>query len=92
EHALVRLPGVLDCAVFGVPDDEFGEQLLALVLPEPGAAPVPVELAERLRETIAGYKVPRRIEIVDELPRDDNGKIAKRRLRDAYWARSGRQI
>lgn len=92
EHALVRLPGVLDCAVFGIPDDEFGEQLLALVLPEPGAAPVPAELAERLRETIAGYKVPRRIEIVAELPRDDNGKIAKRRLRDAYWARSGRQI
>ncbi|QCI65854.1 AMP-binding protein [Phreatobacter stygius] len=92
EHALVRLPGVLDCAVIGIPDDEFGEQLLALVLPEPGATPVPAELAERLRQTIAGYKVPRRIEIVDALPRDDNGKIAKRRLRDAYWAKSGRQI
>ncbi|CEJ15327.1 Bile acid-coenzyme A ligase [bacterium YEK0313] len=92
EHALVRLPGVLDCAVFGIPDDEFGEQLLALVQPDPGASPDPAGLAEGLRRTLAGYKVPRRIELVAELPRDDNGKIAKRRLREAYWARSGRRI
>jgi long-chain acyl-CoA synthetase len=92
EHALVRCDGVLDCAVFGIPDEEYGEQLLALVQPQPGHAPQPEELMAALRAEIAGYKVPRRIEIVPELPRDDNGKIAKKRLREPYWAGSGRRI
>jgi long-chain acyl-CoA synthetase len=92
EHALVRCDGVLDCAVFGIPDEEYGEQLLALVQPQPGHAPQPEALMAALRAEIAGYKVPRQIEIVAELPRDDNGKIAKKRLREPYWAGSGRRI
>ncbi|SFD40158.1 long-chain acyl-CoA synthetase [Bosea sp. CRIB-10] len=92
EHALVRCPGVLDCAVFGIPDPEFGEQLHALVQLQPGQAPQPETLTEALRREIAGYKVPRRIEFVTQLPRDDNGKIAKKALRAPYWDRSGRQI
>lgn len=92
EHALMRCDGVRDCAVFGIPDDEFGEQVMALVEPHPGETPRPDALIEALRGDIAGYKVPRRIEIVAALPRDDNGKIAKKKLRAPYWAQSGRQI
>jgi long-chain acyl-CoA synthetase len=82
EHVLLRLPGVLDCAVIGVPDPEFGERLHALVQPEPGAELVPEQLAAELRRVLAGYKVPRTFTLAESLPRDDNGKIAKRRLRE----------
>jgi long-chain acyl-CoA synthetase len=86
EHALLRLPGVLDCAVIGVPDPEYGERLHAFVQPEPGAELVPERLAAELRRVLAGYKVPRTFTFADALPRDDNGKIAKRRLRETYAA------
>jgi long-chain acyl-CoA synthetase len=86
EHALLRLPGVLDCAVIGVPDPEYGERLHAFVQPEPGAALRPDELAVQLRRVLAGFKVPRTYTVTDALPRDDNGKIAKRRLREQYAA------
>jgi long-chain acyl-CoA synthetase len=82
EHALLRLPGVLDCAVIGVPDAEFGERLHAFVQPEPGAELAPERLAAELRRVLAGYKVPRTFAFAESLPRDDNGKIAKRRLRE----------
>ncbi len=84
EHALLRLPGVLDCAVIGVPDAEYGERLHAFVQPEPGAALVPEQLGRELRRVLAGFKVPRTFTVTDALPRDDNGKIAKRRLREQY--------
>jgi long-chain acyl-CoA synthetase len=81
EHALLRLPGVLDCAVIGLPDAEFGERLHAVIQPAPGCALDPATLAAELRESLAGYKVPRTFSFTNALPRDDNGKIAKRRLR-----------
>jgi long-chain acyl-CoA synthetase len=86
EHALLRLRGVLDCAVIGLPDPEFGERLHAIVQPEPGAVLEPQRLASELRRVLAGYKVPRTFTVADTLPRDDNGKIAKRRLRETYAA------
>jgi len=86
EHALLRLPGVLDCAVIGLPDPEFGERLHAIVQPETGAVLAPERLAAELRRVLAGFKVPRSFTIADVLPRDDNGKIAKRRLRETYAA------
>ncbi|WP_421994613.1 AMP-binding protein [Roseococcus sp.] len=92
EHALLRLPGVLDCAVFGIPDAEFGERLHAIVQPALEAAPNSDDIAAGLRALIAGYKVPRGIEITAELPRDPNGKIAKRKLREPYWAGRERRI
>ncbi|MCE9570058.1 MAG: hypothetical protein K8R10_08670, partial [Rhodocyclales bacterium] len=49
-------------------------------------------IRQTLRERIAAYKVPRRIDIVDGLPRDDNGKVVKRRIRDAYWSDKARKI
>ena len=92
EAALIALPGVRDCAVFGIPDDEFGEQLMAFVEPEPGAALTTEAVRAHLAARIAGYKVPRNIEIRHGLPREDSGKIFKRRLREPFWQKSGRRI
>jgi len=84
EAALITQPQVMDCAVFGVPDPEYGEALVAAVQPRPGGAPSAEEIHAHLRDRLAGYKVPRRIWIVDEMPRDSMGKVFKRRLREAY--------
>ena len=94
EHELFALPGVADCAVFGIPDEEYGESLIALIEPrhEPHAPLEASAVRDWLGQRLAGYKVPRRVEFMAELPRDDNGKVAKRRLREAWWARSGRKI
>jgi len=92
EHVLITLPGVADCAVVGIPDAEYGEALAAQVVAETGAALDPDDLRRQLGERIAGYKVPRRIDIVAALPRDDNGKVVKRRIRDAYWSGHDRRI
>jgi len=92
EHVLITLPGVADCAVVGIPDDEFGESLAAQVVAEAGATLDAETIRKALAGLIAGYKVPRRIDIVAALPRDDNGKVLKRRIRDAYWSGRERRI
>ncbi|MCY1458404.1 hypothetical protein D9M71_757850 [compost metagenome] len=78
--------------MFGVPDDEYGERLMALVQPAAGASPEPVEMTQWLAGRIARYKVPRELRLRPELPRDDNGKIAKRRLRAEFWAGRQRKV
>ena len=92
EAVLAAMPGVRDCAVFGIPDAEFGEQLMAVVEAEPGEAEDGAAVQAWLRQRLAGYKVPRRIEFADSLPREESGKIFKRKLRDPYWAGAGRSI
>jgi long-chain acyl-CoA synthetase len=93
EAVLIGCPGVKDCAVFGVPDGEFGEALMAVVEPQPGVpAPSVAEVRAHLVRHLADYKVPKRIELRSDLPREDSGKIFKRRLRDPYWAGTGRAI
>jgi long-chain acyl-CoA synthetase len=92
EAVLIRLPGVKDCAVIGIPDPEYGEALLALVEPQDGAAPEPEALRRQLAEHFSGFKLPRRIELRQGLTREDSGKIFKRRLREPYWRDSGRAI
>ncbi|MDU6489628.1 acyl-CoA synthetase [Bradyrhizobium sp.] len=92
EAVLHAVPGVHDCAVFGIPDAEFGEALMAVVEPQPGRVLDPMEIRTRLKASLADYKVPKHIEILHKLPREDSGKIFKRRLRDPYWERAGRQI
>ncbi|MGP0051412.1 MAG: AMP-binding protein [Solirubrobacteraceae bacterium] len=94
EGALASHPAVLDSAVFGIPDDEYGERLIAAVQLRDDADGDGDgdELRDFLRERLAGFKVPRTIEIVDELPREASGKIAKRKLRDPHWRHAGRLI
>ena len=92
EHVLQGMPGVADCAVFGIPDDEFGEALAAAVQPEPGATLSADAVRAWLRERISGYKVPRVVTLHEQLPREDTGKIYKRRLRDPYWTGRTRRV
>lgn len=92
EAALIGMPGVHDCAVFGIPDEEYGESLCAYLEPEPGAGLSTDEVREYLSARLARYKVPKLIEFRDELPREDSGKIFKRRLRQPYWEKVGRRI
>ena len=92
EAALHAVPGVHDCAVFGIPDEEFGEALMAVVEPQPGAALDVAAIRAQLKTSLADYKVPKHVEIHASLPREDSGKIFKRRLRDPYWERAGRRI
>jgi fatty-acyl-CoA synthase len=87
EDCLVLHPDVYDVAVIGVPDDEFGEKVLAAVQLTDGVAAnedTARRLTDHVRDRIAGYKVPRRIEFVDDLPRTPTGKLVKRALREHF--------
>ncbi|HRO58912.1 MAG TPA: AMP-binding protein [Burkholderiaceae bacterium] len=86
EHMLLAMPEVADCAVFGVPDDEYGQSLVAVIAAAKGTQPDIDRIRTHLRAHLANYKVPRAIEFRGELPRDDNGKIAKHRLRESWLA------
>jgi long-chain acyl-CoA synthetase len=95
EGVLAAHGAVRDCAVFGIPDDEYGEQVKAVVEVEDGvdaSDALATELVAHCRAHLAGYKVPRSIDFRDKLPRMETGKLAKRTLRDAYWEGSGRTI
>ena len=93
EAVLAEHPGVADVAVIGVPDEDWGEALLAVVLPrDPAAPPAVDELTALCRDRLAGYKCPRRFDIVDEFPRDAAGKLLKRVLRERYWEGAGRRV
>lgn len=92
EAALLALPGVHDCAVFGIPDEEFGEALCAHIEPEPGTILTASEVQAFLSNKLARYKVPKLIEFHHGLPREDSGKIFKRKLRAPYWEHTGRRI
>jgi long-chain acyl-CoA synthetase len=84
EEALAHHPGVADVAVIGVPDDRWGETVKALVIRAPGAAVSAEELIAFGRGRLAGYKLPRSVEFVDELPRTPSGKVLKRELRERH--------
>ncbi len=92
ENVLVAHPDVVDAAVFGVPDDRWGEALVAVVEPRRGAVVHAEALRAWCRARLADYKCPRRIELVAELPRDPNGKVLKRELREPYWAGRARRV
>jgi long-chain acyl-CoA synthetase len=92
ESVLIGMPGVRDCAVFGIPDDEFGESLCAYIEPDAGASIEPAAVRAFLAPKLAKYKIPQLIEISAGLPREDSGKIFKRKLRAPYWEKAGRTI
>ncbi|OGA32016.1 MAG: hypothetical protein A3G80_01205 [Betaproteobacteria bacterium RIFCSPLOWO2_12_FULL_62_13b] len=92
EQVLLALPGVADCAVFGIPDEEYGEVLAAHVEPLPGAELDESGVRAYLRERLPGFKVPRVIRFEPALPREDSGKIFKKRIRDPYWADARQRV
>ncbi len=92
EAALLALPGIRDCAVFGIPHEIYGEALCACLEPEEDAALSETAVRAFLADRLAGFKVPRVIRFETGLPREDSGKIMKRKLRDPYWEATGRRI
>jgi acyl-CoA synthetase (AMP-forming)/AMP-acid ligase II len=85
EAALERHPDVADVAVFGIPSEEWGEAVHAVVVPRPGAALSAADVTAFARRHLAGYKVPRSVALAAEIPRTGSGKILKRVLREPFW-------
>ena len=95
EDCLIMHPKVADVAVFGVPNEDLGEEVKAVVQPAEGIAAgdeLAAELLAFAKENIAGYKVPRSLDFRDELPRLPTGKLYKRILRDEYWGKKDSNI
>jgi acyl-CoA synthetase (AMP-forming)/AMP-acid ligase II len=90
EDALHRHPAVADVAVFGVPDEEWGERVHAAVLLQAGQSATADDIRAFARRQLADYKVPREVSFHDDFPRDSAGKLIKRLLRDPFWA--GRDV
>jgi len=84
EEVLYTRPEVLECAVVGLPDDEYGERVTAFIIPREGHEVDPASLREFLRARLAGFKVPKEFIVVDELPKSSTGKLLKRKIRSGY--------
>ena len=92
ENCLMSHPEITDVAVIGVPDDSWGESVLAIVVPAAGTDPSDDDIIAFARERIATYKCPRAVARIDALPRNPSGKILKTELREPYWAGRDRRV
>lgn len=92
EQAIESHPGVAEAAVIGVPDDTWGEAVKALIVLRPGVSATAEEIIELCRAKIASYKKPHSVEFVGSLPKNFQGKVMRRALRDRYWQNRERKI
>ncbi|MGI5219879.1 acyl-CoA synthetase [Nocardia sp. CA-290969] len=92
EAALYEHPGVAEVCVVGVPDEQWGEAVKAVVVPRTGAAPTEEELIEHCAGRLARMKKPRSVDFVAQLPVNRNGKIDRRLVREGYWSAAGRLV
>jgi long-chain acyl-CoA synthetase len=92
EDAIAQHPAVLETAVIGIPDDEWGERVKAYVVLKPETNVTEEEIIETAKTHLASYQKPRLVEFIDELPKATTGKILKRLLRDPYWADKRRDV
>ena len=92
ESAIYGHPDVAEVAVFGVPDERWGEAVKACVVAKPGHTVDPDHVIAWARERIAGFKVPKSVDLIPELPRNPSGKILRRALREPYWEGRERRV
>jgi acyl-CoA synthetase (AMP-forming)/AMP-acid ligase II len=92
ESGLEQHPKIYDVAVIGIPSEEWGESVHAVVVPQPGTQLSEAEVIGFAREHMASYKIPRSVTFLAEIPRNASGKILKRVLREPFWSRQGRQV
>jgi acyl-CoA synthetase (AMP-forming)/AMP-acid ligase II len=92
EAAIHKHEAVLEAAVIGVPDEEWGEAVKAVVVLKPGMSATEQEIIDCAREQLASYQKPRSVDFVDSLPKAPTGKILKRELRDPYWKAQDRNV
>lgn len=92
ESVLFDHPAVSECCVVGVPDEEWGESIMALVVTKPGVSVSEDELGTFCADRLARFKKPRTIRFTEELPKNPNGKVARRLVREKYWQQQDRQV
>ena len=92
EEAINAHPAVLECAVIGVPDDVWGENVHAVVVLRKGHEATERDIIDAAREHLASYQKPKSVEFVDALPKAPTGKILKRQLRKQHWDDAGRTV
>ncbi|GAB3289298.1 AMP-binding protein [Parasphingorhabdus pacifica] len=92
EEAVATHPAVLECAVIGIPDDELGENVKAVVVLKPGQSATENDIIDTAKRELASYQKPKSVDFVENLPKASTGKIIKRRLRDPHWADRERAI
>ena len=92
EEAICKHEAVLETAVIGVPDDEWGEAVKAYVVLKPDTNATEEEIINTAKQHLASYQKPKSVEFIDELPKAPTGKILKRNLRDPYWEDSEKKV
>lgn len=92
EYCLYEHPDIVECAVFGIPDKDWGEKVKAVIVTRQGANLSEVDIIAYVRTKLAAYKAPRSVDFLDVLPKTGSGKIYKKGLRDPYWEKQSKHI